>query len=245
MPMLQGTVKLPGLGVVQKKYVAAGAAAIAAFVGIGYYRKAHSAAPPVVGAQDVSAVGDTTPSGPGGANGVTNQFGDPVLPNIVNQANPGIQSNLDWITTGSSISLGGISEDVITAALANVLGGIKVTQAQADIFNQVSAIIGPPPQGLPFGPPKLTSGTVTTPPPPPGPVTHWVYVVQMHQLGQVTPARTLIQRFSDPGASPTQIEVALRKTVAANPRYKAYYGSHGGHYPAQAAINTTVVKKVA
>jgi hypothetical protein len=242
--MLQGTVRLPGLGVVQKKYVAAGAAAIAAFVGIGYYRKTHTAAPPVVGAQDVSSVDDTTPSGPGGSNGVTNQFGDPVLPNIINQANPGIQSNLDWITTGSSISLGGISEDVITAALANVLGGIKVTQAQADIFNQVSAIIGPPPQGLPFGPPKLTSGTVT-PPPVTKPVVHWVYVVQMHQLSTPTGGRALIERFSDPGASPTQIEVALRKTVANNPRYRAYYGSHKGQFPAQAAISTTVVKKVA
>lgn len=241
MPLLQGTVKLPGMGEVPKKYVALGVGAVAVFVGIGYYRKTHAAPAAVVGTQDVSSI-DTTPVGPGGP---TDQAGNPVLPPIVQQPTTTFSSNLDWLSAAQALDLG-IDPGTVTAALTNVLGGIPVTQAQADIYHRVVGIIDDPPQGLPFGPPRLTS----TPTPPTtggsgGTAAHWVYVKQTHQISQETPARTLIERFSDQGASPNQIQTALTKTVADNPRYRAYYGSHGGQYPAQAALTVTVVKKVA
>lgn len=247
MAALDGTVKVPGLGDVKKKYLAGAAVFVAAAFGYGYYRKRQAAAAaPVVdtgtGAVDSNAFGDTTPVGPGGSNGVTNQFGDPVAPPIVQQQ-PGIDTNLDWLTAAQAVDLG-IPSDSVTAALRNVLGGTPVTQPQADIFHQVVGVIGNPPQGFP--PIRLTSTPTTPPPSTGGTTTHWIYDVQTHQLSKTTGARALVQRFSDAGASANQIETALRATVNdhRNARYLAFYSSHGGEWPAKALIYTTVVKKV-
>lgn len=247
------TVKIPGAGPVQKKYVYVGAAVILGIVGYGYYRqKKAAAAAPVVGTQDPNSL-DTTPAGPGGSF-PTDQFGNPVSPTIVpNQSGGTVLTNLDWISEAQGLDLN-IDTNTVTTALANVLAGIPVTQAQADIYHMVVGIIGEPPQGLPYGPPRLTG----TPSPPSNtgggtgsgsggttPPTHWVQVVQHHQITEKTGARALVERFSDPGAGPNAIESALRKTYAANPHYAQYYKQTGGFYPAKASLMVTVVKKVA
>lgn len=240
MAALDGTVKVPGLGEVKKKYLAVAGAAVAVIVGVGYYRKRQAAAAvPVTTTQtDSGAFPDTTPVGPGGSNGVTDQFGNPLPAQIVQSANPGISTNEDWLSEAESLNIG-IPADSITQACARILGGLSVTSAQADIYHQIVGIIGPPPQGV--QPIKLTS----TPPPATTPKVTVTYPSAMHQLSVATNARMLEQRFSSPNATPTEIEVALRRTVAdsRNAKYGPYYRSHKGMWPAQAAIWVTYVQK--
>lgn len=171
MPGLQGTVKIPGMGNVEKKYVAVAGGAVVVIVGIGFYRKrqANQAAAAATGVLPADSSLDTTPIGPGGDNGLTNQFGDPVAPPIVQQQ-PGINTNLDWLETGAGLNLGGTDENVIRTALANILGGTPVTQAQVEIFHEVVGIIGGPPQGNPTIKMTSSSPATTTPPPKTSPV---------------------------------------------------------------------------
>jgi hypothetical protein len=239
MPGLQGTMKVPGLGEVKKTHLAVAGAAVVGIVGVGYYRKRQQAAIPVTSTQtSTDAFGDTTPTGPGGSNGVTNQFGDPVPAPIVQSPNPGIITNQDWLSAAESLNLGGIPSDSINAACSRILGGLSVTSAQADIYHQVVGIIGPPPQSAPTI--KITS----TPPPPGAPKVTVTYPVGVAQLGQKTNARGLIQQHS-PGATATEVEVALRRTVAdpRNAHYVPYYRSSRGYWPFQAKIYYTYVKR--
>jgi hypothetical protein len=166
---MSGTVKVPGLGTMPKKYVVVAGGGVAAVVAVGFYRKRNSASAattPVAPVDDGSGAFDSTPVGPGGSNGLTNQFGDPVPPQIVQQT-PGIETNQDWITAGSAQDLGGVDSSTISHALAKVLGNIAVTQSEAEIYHEVVGIIGPPPQGAPAI--RLTTGTAN-PPPAPAPV---------------------------------------------------------------------------
>jgi hypothetical protein len=235
--MFQGTVKVPGLGDVKKGYLAVAGVAVATIVGVGYYRKRQQANIPVTSTQtSTDAFGDTTPAGPGGSNGVTNQFGDPVPAPIVQSPNPGIITNQDWLSTAQSLDIG-IPGDSITQACSRILGGLSVTSAQADIYHQVVGVIGPPPQTVPVI--KITST------PPPAKQTLKVdYLVGVAQLGQKTNARGLIQQHS-PGATATEVEVALRRTVAdpRNAHYLPYYRANKGYWPYQAKIYYTYVKR--
>jgi hypothetical protein len=235
--MFQGTVKVPGLGEVKKGYLAVAGAAVATIVGVGYYRKRQQAAIPVTTTQaSTDAFGDTTPTGPGGSNGVTNQFGDPVPGQIVQSVNPGIITNQDWLSEAGTLNIG-IPDDSITLACSRILGGIGVTSAQADIFHIVVGAIGPPPQGYP--PIKLTSTPL-----PPKQTLKVEYLVGVAQLGQKTNARGLIQQHS-PGATATEVEVALRRTAAdpRNAHYMPYYRANKGYWPYQAKIYYTYVKR--
>lgn len=245
MPRIfEGTVKVPGLGDVKKSYLAVAGVAVATIVGVGYYRKRQAAALPVTTAQATTdAFGDTTPLGPGGSNGVTNQFGDPIPAQIVQSPNPGIITNQDWLSAAESLNLGGIPSDSINAACSRILGGLSVTSAQADIYHQVVGIIGPPPQSTPTI--KITS----TPVPPNAPKIVVTYPVGTAQLSNRagTNARGLIQQHSSPGYTATEIEVALRRTVAdpRNAHYVPYYFTHKGYWPYQAKIYYTYVHRAA
>lgn len=162
---LSGTVKVPGMGDVPKKYLAVAGAAVVGIVGYGFYRKRQAATAIPITADQTSAgdaFTDTTPAGPSGSNGVTNQFGDQVPPQIIQSPNPGILTNEDWLTEAQSLDIGA-SDTVVTAALVKALGGTPTTQTEQEIFHQVVAIIGPPPQGN--QPLKLTSTPAPTPQP--------------------------------------------------------------------------------
>jgi hypothetical protein len=237
--MMSGTVKIPGLGEVKKGYAVAAGAAVAGIVGVGYYRKRQQAAIPVTTDQtSVDAFGSTTPVGPGGSNGVTNQAGDPVLGPIV-QPTTTVTSNSEWLGLAQDTAQQlGIPDATAQAALRKILGGSPVTQTEIEVFHQIVGVINAPPQGYP------AIHLTTTAPSGPLPANHGIYDVQVHQISVTTGARELVQRFSDTNASSNQIETALRKTVAdsRNGRYRAFYGSHGGQFPAQAKLYVTVVK---
>jgi hypothetical protein len=133
----------------------------------------------------------------------------------------------------------------VDSMVRKYLAGITSTMSPAEfaLLSVALATYGSPPQVLPpdSAPPS------TTPPPPStgggGTTMTLKYVVQIHQISRAEAARSLIQRFSSRSASATQIEVALRRTVAdpRNARYLTYYFSHRGVFPAQAKIYTTVV----
>lgn len=177
MAGLEGSVKVPGLGDVPKKNAAVAGGVIASIVGVSYYRKRKATAAALAAGTDTGmstvgtdALGGTLPVGPGdlsGGGGPITTGGDQI-PAPINLQNPGILTNSDWKSAGSAIDLGGIDASVISAALSRVLGGSAVSQAQAEIFNEVSGEIGYPPQGYP--PIKLTTTTPGTPHPVPVPI---------------------------------------------------------------------------
>lgn len=242
MGALDGTVKVPGLGDTPKKNVVIAGGVVAAIVGVGYYRKRQAALAVATGTgtdttTDTGGGFSDSVAGPGdlSGGGAVTSTGDPVPAPIVLQ-NAGILTNNDWKTAGTSLDLGGTDSSVIASALSKVLGGLPITQTEVEIYREVVGEIGDAPQGHPAIKMVLASQPAPS-------VSSWSYTVQTHQIGAETPARTLIQRFSSPGASGNQIETALEKTVAANPKYKAYYESHGGKYPAQASLSIYVATK--
>ena len=167
MAGLEGTVKVPGFGDVPKKNVLIVGAVAGGIAGVAYIRKRQAGAAAAVpvdsgaGAVDQNAFGDTTPVGPGGS--ATLPDGSAVPPQIIQPQSPGISTNVDWIQAAGALDLGGVSGDVITQAMVKIIGGTPVTQAQLELWNEVTGIIGFPPQG--YKPPKLvTGGTVPVPP---------------------------------------------------------------------------------
>jgi hypothetical protein len=129
----------------------------------------------------------------------------------------------------------------ITKALAGGVGDNALSVTEFAIWARALVLLKSPPTpvGVP-APPSVPPGT-TTPPPTTKPGLK--YVVQVHQIARAEGARALIQRFSSRSANATQIEVALRRTMAdpRNVRYVRYYATHKGSFPAQARIYTTVV----
>lgn len=171
MAGLEGTVKIPGAGEVPKKTVAIAGGVAAAVVGVGYYRKKKADAAALAAAtsdgtltEGTDALGSTSPIGPGdlSGGGLVTTGGDPV-PAPINLQNPGIITNSDWQSAAAAMDLGGVDSSTITAAVSKILGGVAVTQDQAEIFQEVAGIIGYPPQGYP--PIKLVTTTPGSPPP--------------------------------------------------------------------------------
>jgi hypothetical protein len=250
MGALDGSIKIPGMGDIPKKHAAIAAASVAGIVGIGYYRKRQADAAASAAGIDSGitegtsdAFGDSSPIGPGdlSGGGAVSTGGDP-LPAPINLQNPGILTNSDWKSAATGIDLGGTDSSVIAAACSKAIGGIPMTQAEVEIFNEVSGEIGYPPQGYP--PIRLTTSTPGNTPPAHVPV--WQWRRDHVQLTHTTGARALIQQHATPGATATQVEEALRKTVAdpANRAYAKYYGTSHGNFPAKANLYITVpVKK--
>lgn len=193
MPGLQGDVKLPGLGNVPKKNVAIAGAAVAGIVGVGYYRKrkadAAALAAGIGSGTDVAssdALGNTAPVGPGdlsGSGGVTTG-GDPI-PAPINLQNPGILTNQDWKSAAGSIDLGGIDSAVITAAASKAIGGVPMTQAEIEIFQEIAGEIGYPPQGYPPLRLKTTVPGTPVPPKPVGPKLSNTYTAHGQSMLQI------------------------------------------------------------
>jgi hypothetical protein len=68
-------------------------------------------------------------------------------------------TNSDWLTEAVAALPGDTS--TIQTALASVLGGVTVTTAQKNLFEEAVGILGPPPQGYPT--PIKTSDTASQP----------------------------------------------------------------------------------
>lgn len=171
------TIDLPLAGNVKKSYVYMAGGVTAAIVGVAWYRHRQQAKAATVASTsssttsaspDPNAIDPATGltyaeeatqqggymygsigSGGSGYSGPVDQFGNPLPAPIFPSSNSSLHTNEDWITTAESLPLGGASSDAIAAALTKVLGGLPVTQDQADIFHEVSGILGPPPQGYP------------------------------------------------------------------------------------------------
>jgi hypothetical protein len=133
----------------------------------------------------------------------------------------------------------------ITKALAGGQGDNALSVSEYAIWARALVLLKAPPIPVGVSAPSPTGPPGTTPPPTGGGsgTPALKYVVQTHQIAAAESARGLIKRFSSTRASATQIEVALRRTMAdpRNARYLAYYASHRGMFPAQAKVYTTVV----
>lgn len=239
-------VHIPGVGDVDKKYVYVAGGVVVLIVGYKWWQARNTpvAIDPATGLPYGSTSDQYSYQASSGSNSgyqpyPVDQYGN-ALPAPIYSQNPSVQTNQEWLSAAESLQIG-VSDTVLVAALSKILGGIPVTQDQIDIWNQVTGIIGTPPQGAPS--PRLKIETTPTPTPVGD---TFEYVVQLHQIGAQTQARDLVRRYSDSAvATPDRVEVALRKTVGdpANSKYRQFYASHGGAYPAQAAIHVWVVRR--
>lgn len=157
----------------------------------------------------------------------------------------GIPTNSAWFQQAQAYLVQlGYDPMTVAAALGKYLAGAALTQTELDIARAAIGAEGQPPSPVPaphlIPPQGQTGGTGGTG----GTTTRTQYAVQIHQITVATGARALVQRFSNPKASATAIEIALRATVAdpRNARYLVYYASHRGMFPAQAKIYLTVVR---
>jgi hypothetical protein len=166
-------------------------------------------------------------------------------------------NNQDWEQAAITFlvnTVGAPSGDVSAALGRYLTGGQASAQDQSYIEQAIAAEGYPPVSGNNGYPPSVktggTTGTTTTPTPPPttttpNPVVHETYAVQYHQISVETGGRPLVTRFSYTGATPNAIESALQQTVndSRNTKYRAYFGSHNGSFPAKAGVWVTTVQK--
>lgn len=244
---------LPLVGNVKKQWVYVAGAGIVLVVGYKFYQSKKAAASssttdtslstdansidPATGltySEEASSSGGYMYGSVGsGGGGYTSTY-DPYTDTATSSSTG---TNQDWLNQAESQSLGGASQDAIAAALTKVLGGLAVTQEQADIWHEVVGILGYPPQGYPSL--RLTTTTTTA-------ASGSKIVVETHQFSTATNARSAVGRFSDSAvATPNAIETALRATTgdSANAKYMKFYSSHGGEFPARSSIRLHVVKK--
>lgn len=181
------TIKIPGIGPVKTPYLVAGLAVTGAVLGYAYYRRRNETPAPVAvtGADTSSDTSDyAQASDASGYNTIyppTSQsynpygydiYGNPLPAPTGATGTSGVYStNSDWASAAeSALENGDIALAVSTLAISRVLGGLTVTSAQRDIFQQAIGLLGPPPQGYPT-PIKLTdTGTGPTTPPPGSPL---------------------------------------------------------------------------
>lgn len=124
---------------------------------------------------------------------------------------------------------------LVSTALGKYIAGKPLSPAENDVVLAARAAEGEVPGGAP---PIQTV-------PPAGQPAKAQYAVQLHRIGAPTGARALVQTYSVPNATGAEVQTALIKTTkdVRNARYMPYYVSHGGKFPAQAAVYTTVVSK--
>lgn len=129
-------------------------------------------------------------------------------------------------------------------ALKAYVNGQSLSAAQAAYVNLARALIGNPPLSVP-NPAPLPIPIPPTPPPSSSRVGHH-YESTFHRIAVQTRVRDLVHRYSDSTvATPDNVETALRRTIGdpRNVRYLSFYRTHGGAYPAKAAVWVTGVKR--
>lgn len=185
MVNLQGTVTLPGVGPVKKVYVLGGLALTAAILGFAYYRRSHAPADTTPAATDTTTPESDpglgyTPTSPGG--GSSNPYGYDAYGNVIPAPVPGstgtggvTSTNADWSAAAiAALEQTGMTEEMASAAITAVLGGLGVTSSQEAAFLRAAGVLGDPPQGYPkpirviASPAEPTPPPTTTPKPTPG-----------------------------------------------------------------------------
>ncbi len=143
---MAGTVKIPGMGPVDKKYVYAGGALIAGIAIYAYWSSARAAATevPTSDYTDPEYTGEYDYEGSDpGYNGASGS-----QPPVYVDSNPAPTTNAEWATQAVD-KLTDIGYDGLTAsaAIGKYLARLELTEAQADIVRQANALLGPPPVG--------------------------------------------------------------------------------------------------
>jgi hypothetical protein len=243
--VLEGDIKVPGVGATPKKYVYAGLGVVAIAAGIYYYRKRNATATvdpnagaeidaatgyPTGSAQDLAALNQQAATGASGMGGTT--------PTATVPGPTAFVDNPQWSQAAQDYLVNSVGLDgpTVSAALGVYLAGDYATAAQKTIIEQAEAHEGKPPVAGPNGYPPAIKQLAT-----PGPtVIDHKYVVQKHQIAKAEPARHLVQRFSYTGATGNEIQVALQKSVG-DRRNAAHY-RNGEFLPG--LIYVTVVQKL-
>jgi hypothetical protein len=159
---LQGTMNVPGVGEVQKKYVVAGGGIVVAIVGYywwtGRQGNAGAAATEVAG----EPVGDELLEDTSGVPGT--DYNPPVVQNpppVVDEQGV-ITTNAQW-SVAAVAALTDVGADTLTAstAIGRYIAGMALSAAHADLVRQAVALVGEPP----VGDHPITLEPVTTPNP--------------------------------------------------------------------------------
>lgn len=171
------TVKVPGIGPVEKKWVYVGAAVAAGIVGYAYWNKAQANAAE-------SEVTDYT-EGPGyamdsGVDEYVNPGGSQAP--VVEDRNPAPQSNIEWGQAAIEfLSDQGFEGGAVAVGL--YMTRQNLTSTQANMIRAVHGAIGPPPVG--DYPIRITPGTPSTPTPTPPKLTAPTGL-SAHDIGSTT-----------------------------------------------------------
>lgn len=233
--------KLPGVGQVQTKYVWAGGAAVAGVVAYAWWHAGSSSnATPAVVDPLVDSAGLTgDPAGSGG-------YVNPAPAGAVADPTAGTAptTNAEWSAAATdALERVGFDTAFIGSTLGKYLDRQPLTTAEGAAVRVAWAYVGRPPGGSYPIVTAPASANGSTPPPPAKP--GFQYVTQIHQFAALTNSRGAVERFSDPAvATKERVQTALVATVndPRNLRYRAFYASHKGYWPAQAKIYLHVVK---
>ena len=258
--MADGSVTLPGIGPVKKTTALIGGVGVVAIVATMYIRQKRNAASgaavpgtdqpidPVTGypygsPQDTAALalqatGSSTVTGSGGGDGVGDTSGNPdtSLGGI-----PSFRSNAEWAQYVEQYMVNNQGADAST--IGNVIGkyltGQPIPDAQRQIIDTAVGIANYPPiSGVGGYPPSIHIQAAA-----PTPVPTFKFVQQNHAIAKPEAGLSLISRFSDKGASISQLQSALAQTVAhLSAAQKQYYAAHSNTFPI-GLIHTTVVVK--
>lgn len=226
--MTQPTVKVPGAGNVKRSYLLVGGVAVVGIVGYAWISRSRTPTVPVDSTADTS-------------------LPDPTLPTVTTTTVPDntdvISTNAQWTQHAVEFLSGqGVDGVFAATALGKFLARRGLTTQEQDVVLAALAAFGQPPTGGPYN--VLSAGATGTPPPTAGKDYH--YATQRHQIGSEETAWSLITRFSDAEVlSNDRLRYALKITVIdpRNLKYRAYYASHAGKYPAKADLFVHVVKK--
>ena len=149
---MAATVKIPGIGAVDKKYAYAGVAVIAGIAGYAYWNAQR------VAAADVPVEADYTDEVPtddyavddygysGSTPGYVNPGGTDYPPYV--DQNPLPTTNAEW-AQAALIALTDVGVDPLaaSAAIGKYLARLAMSSAQADYIRQANALVGVPPVG--------------------------------------------------------------------------------------------------
>ena len=162
------TVKIPGMGNVDKKWVYAGTAVVAGIVIYAYWSYSRRAEEPTTSDYTGEAIDGTDYLGTdyaydGSVGEYTGATGS--QPPVYKDTNPLPSTNAEWATMAVD-KLTDIGYEALTAsaAIGKYLARLDLTEAQADVVRQAVALLGPPPTG--DFPIKIAPVTPTDPNPP-------------------------------------------------------------------------------
>lgn len=150
MSALEGTVHLPGMGEVQKKYVVAGGGVVALIVGYVWWtgRQGNAGAAATDG---TPAEGDAVGTGLEDTSGVPGtDYVPPVdqLPPAVVDNPSVINTNAEWARAAiAALTDVGVDTLAASSAVGRYLAGLALSPTAADIVRQAVALVGDPPSG--------------------------------------------------------------------------------------------------